>query len=408
MKYFWKGLVNGDFKSGAIEANTLDDAIFMLKKNGHIVISIEGEKAEPVLEQQAKPVKPSKLDVKVEELLLFTRKLSAMISAGLSVVPALTMLAGQTESASMRVIIKSIVLDVNSGKPLSIALEKFPKVFDNIYISLIKAGEASGKLDIFLNKIGINIQKKIKIIRTLKGALRYPAILLSVAFFVVLVMMIYVVPIFAGIFENGGIELPLPTKIIMMISNFFRSIESFILLLVLIILTLFFKKKIATDRSFKFYFDKKTLTFPIFGSMITNSIMARFSEILANLLSGGVTLIEALDIAKNSVPNIFISEKLDEVKRSIFSGESFALSLRNSKIFPETFCGFIDVGEETGKLNDMLMTLSDFYEDEFDNSVTNFSQLLEPIMIVFLGLVIGFILIAMYLPIFKMGNVAGA
>lgn len=331
-----------------------------------------------------------------------------MISAGLSVVPALTMLAGQTESASMRLIIKSIVLDVNSGKPLSIALEKFPKVFDNIYISLIKAGEASGKLDIFLNKIGINIQKKIKIIRTLKGALRYPAILLSVTFFVVLVMMIYVVPIFAGIFENGGIELPLPTKIIMMISNFFRSIESFILLLVLIILTLFFKKKIATDRSFKLYFNKKTLTFPIFGSMITNSIMARFSEILANLLSGGVTLIEALDIAKNSVPNIFISEKLDEVKRSIFSGESFALSLRNSKIFPETFCGFIDVGEETGKLNDMLMTLSDFYEDEFDNSVTNFSQLLEPIMIVFLGLVIGFILIAMYLPIFKMGNVAGA
>jgi type IV pilus assembly protein PilC len=153
--------------------------------------------------------------------------------------------------------------------------------------------------------------------------------------------------------------------------------------------------------------DRKILTMPLFGKIIENSVMARFSTVLANLISGGVSLIEAMEISKNSLTNEYIKDGLDKVKREIYSGRPFAVALREAKMFPETLCGFVEVGEETGKLNDMLATISKFYEDEFDHSVSNFSQLLEPIMISFLGVIIGFILVAMYMPIFKMGGAVG-
>ena len=330
-----------------------------------------------------------------------------MIEAGLAIVPALKMLKTQSENPQLAKIIENIVEKVNAGIPLSAALEAYPDLFDNIYVNLTKAGEASGSLDIFLKKISANLEKQMKIVRALKGAMMYPMALMTVAFIVIAVMMIYVVPVFVEIFSSASIELPLPTRMIMAMSDFFRSIYMLITVVIIFASYKYITNKLKTDLQLKMKLDRKILTMPLFGKIIENSVMARFSTVLANLISGGVSLIEAMEISKNSLTNEYIKDGLDKVKREIYSGRPFAVALREAKMFPETLCGFVEVGEETGKLNDMLATISKFYEDEFDHSVSNFSQLLEPIMISFLGVIIGFILVAMYMPIFKMGGAVG-
>jgi type IV pilus assembly protein PilC len=407
MKFIWKGLKSNAFVSGTLEAPSKEEAIFSLKKEGVIVTEINANSLEVKDFKEKKSFFTSK--VNDAELLLFTRKLSTMISAGLALVPALTMLRNQSENSALTGVINDLINQVNEGIPLSKSLEKYPDLFDIVYINLVNAGEASGGLDTFLKRISVNLEKKIKIIRALKSAMMYPTILLSVATIVVGVMMIFVVPTFVEIFANAGVALPGPTKLVMSISNFFRSRYLPISAAIIYMGFFFFKKSLKNNLALRKKIDKQTLKLPVMGKLIENSIMARFSMVLSNLISGGVNLVESMEIAKNSIPNEHIRESLDKVKRDIFSGRPFANSLRETKSFPETLCGFVEVGEETGKLNDMLNTISLFYEEEFDVSVENFSQLLEPIMIVFLGVVIGFILVAMYMPIFKMGGaVAGA
>ena len=409
MKFNWKGLKSNSFASGEIEADNKDEAIFKLKKDGIIITEING--GDDLKKDTKQKTKGSffsrKIKVKEEELLLFTRKFSAMIEAGLAIVPALKMLKTQSENPQLAKIIENIVEKVNAGIPLSAALEAYPDLFDNIYVNLTKAGEASGSLDIFLKKISANLEKQMKIVRALKGAMMYPMALMTVAFIVIAVMMIYVVPVFVEIFSSASIELPLPTRMIMAMSDFFRSIYMLITVAIIFASYKYITNKLKTDLQLKMKLDRKKLTMPLFGKIIENSVMARFSTVLANLISGGVSLIEAMEISKNSLTNEYIKDGLDKVKREIYSGRPFAVALREAKMFPETLCGFVEVGEETGKLNDMLATISKFYEDEFDHSVSNFSQLLEPIMISFLGVIIGFILVAMYMPIFKMGGAVG-
>ena len=409
MKFNWKGLKSNSFASGEIEADNKDEAIFKLKKDGIIITEINGgDDLKKDIKQKTKgSFFNRKIKVKEEELLLFTRKFSAMIEAGLAIVPALKMLKTQSENPQLAKIIENIVEKVNAGIPLSTALESYPDLFDNIYVNLTKAGEASGSLDIFLKKISANLEKQMKIVRALKGAMMYPMALMTVAFIVIAVMMIYVVPVFVEIFSSASIELPLPTRMIMAMSDFFRSIYMLITVAIIFASYKYITNKLKTDLQLKMKLDRKKLTMPLFGKIIENSVMARFSTVLANLISGGVSLIEAMEISKNSLTNEYIKDGLDKVKREIYSGRPFAVALREAKMFPETLCGFVEVGEETGKLNDMLATISKFYEDEFDHSVSNFSQLLEPIMISFLGVIIGFILVAMYMPIFKMGGAVG-
>ena len=409
MKFNWKGLKSNSFASGEIDANNKDEAIFKLKKDGIIITEINGgdDLTKDVKNKTKNNFFSRRIKVKEEELLLFTRKFSAMIEAGLAIVPALKMLKTQSENPELAKIIENILEKVNAGIPLSSALESYPDLFDNIYVNLTKAGEASGSLDIFLKKISANLEKQMKIVRALKGAMMYPMALMTVAFIVIAVMMIYVVPVFVDIFSSASIELPLPTRMIMAMSDFFRSIYMLITVAVIFGLYKYITNKLKNDLQLKMQLDRKKLTMPLFGKIIENSVMARFSTVLANLISGGVSLIEAMEISKNSLTNEYIKDGLDKVKREIYSGRPFAAALREAKMFPETLCGFVEVGEETGKLNDMLATISKFYEDEFDHSVSNFSQLLEPIMISLLGVIIGFILVAMYMPIFKMGGAVG-
>ena len=404
MMYAWKGLKNNTFAEGQIEAENKEEAIFALKQDGTIVTTIDDDVPKKETEAKVKKVPRGGLKIEDKELLLFTKKLTTMMKAGLAIVPALEMLKVQSENPKFTPIINDLLLQISAGIPLSASFEKYPTVFDNVYINLVKAGEASGNLDTFLERITLNLEKTIAIKKAIKSAMMYPIILLCVAVSVVGVMMIFVVPVFVDIFGNAGVELPVATQIVMAMSDFLRSWTAPIILGAIFGVILVIKKWLQSNLVLMQKFDKAIMKIPVLGQLISDSIMARITMVLANLIAGGVNLIEAMEIVKNSIGNTQIQSSLEKVKRDIFSGKPFSSALRDTKDFPETMCGFIEVGEETGKLNEMLTTVSLYYEEEFDNSVDSFSQLLEPLMIVFLGLVIGFILVAMYTPIFKMGT----
>ena len=404
MKFKWKGLEKNNFAEGEIEAEEKDDAIYLLKEQGVTITTIEPIGKPP--KKKKAPRKSSSAKISDKELLLFTKKLATMMKAGLAIVPALEMLKAQNENPSFAPIIDELLLQINAGIPLSQCLEKHPNLFDNVYVNLIKAGEASGNLDTFLDRITYALEKSIKIKKAIKSAMMYPIILLIVAFSVVGVMMVFVVPVFVDIFADAGIELPPATKIVMAASDFLRSWAAPIFFAAVFIGFRVLKKVLQSNEALMMKFDKYLMKAPVLGKLVSDSIMARMAMVLANLIAGGVNLVEALEIVKNSISNSKIQFSLDKVKREIFSGRPFSKSLRETEDFPETMCGFIEVGEETGKLNEMLGTVAVYYEEEFDDSVDAFSQLLEPIMIVFLGVIIGFILVAMYTPIFQMGSTA--
>jgi type IV pilus assembly protein PilC len=402
MKFKWKGLEKNNFAEGEIEAEEKDDAIYLLKEQGVTVTTIEPLEKPP--KKKKAPRKSSSAKITDKELLLFTKKLATMMKAGLAIVPSLEMLKVQNENPSFAPIIDELLLQINAGVPLSQCLEKHPNLFDNVYVNLIKAGEASGNLDTFLDRIVYALDKSIKIKKAIKSAMMYPIILLLVAFTVVGVMMVFVVPVFVEIFGEAGIELPFATKIVMQISDFLRSPWAIVFFVGAFVGFQVIKRTLQANDALMMKFDKFLMTAPVIGKLVSDAIMARMAMVLANLIAGGVNLVEALEIVKNSISNLKVGTSLEKVKREIFSGRPFSKSLRETKDFPETMCGFIEVGEETGKLNEMLNTVALYYEEEFDDSVDAFSQLLEPIMIVFLGVVIGFILVAMYTPIFQMGT----
>jgi type IV pilus assembly protein PilC len=407
MKYLWKGLKSGEFESGVIEALTRDEAFFLLKEQNIIITDLFGDESPKIVKEKTKTkltLFSSKNKISEKQLLLFTRKLSAMLSSGLPIVPALEMLRDQSENEGIKKILSSIVEEVNSGISISKSFERYPDTFDSVYLNLIKAGESSGSLEKFLDKICQSLEKKIKIMSSLRSALTYPIILLVVAIGVIIVMMTFVVPVFAEMYSNMGKALPLPTQIIMNISNWIRSPFAILFVILLFIGFIFFKKKVNSNLTLKRKVDEKLLRLPVFGDLIRNSAIARIATVLSNLVSAGVGLIEAIEISRLSIRNEFLKEALENMKRDVFSGMSLEAILKKDNRFPETFKAFIGVGERTGKLNDMLASIAKYYEEEFDGSVDRLSQLLEPVMIVFLGTTIGFILVAMYLPIFSMGS----
>ncbi|MEL0056010.1 MAG: type II secretion system F family protein, partial [Methylophilaceae bacterium] len=316
MKYAWKGLKENSFVEGTIEADEREDAIFLLKKDGITVTEIDNPKKKSTKSQKSL----NKTKIKDVELLMFTKKLTTMMKAGLAIVPAMEMLKEQNENPNFNGIIEDLLILINSGVPLSQALGKYPNLFDNVYVNLIKAGESSGNLDTFLDRVSINLEKSIKIKKSIKKALMYPIILLTVALLVVGVMMIFVVPVFVEIFGNAGIELPLATRIVMSISDFLRDWTILIYISALIVGFKFIKKQLINNEKFMFKLDALLLKSPVVGNLIINSIMARITMVLSNLIIGGVNLVQALEIVKNSISNSKIQTSLERVKREIFSG----------------------------------------------------------------------------------------
>jgi type IV pilus assembly protein PilC len=412
--FTYKGIAEGKYVEGEIEALNQDEASHKLKEQKVIITNLIKSKKKKA-EGKAKAKKggglsslfSGKKKVKVEDILIFSKQFATMVKAGLPILEVLAMLRDQLENPGIKEIVEDIRKSLEGGVTLSKCFEKYPQYFDNIYVNLIKAGEASGKLDVFLLKIVESLEKKEKIKKKIKGALMYPSIMFTTAILVSAIMLIKVVPVFAKMYEGMGVALPKPTEIIMSMSDFLRGTGGLVLFLSIVIFGVAFKYLTTNNAAIRFKWHKQVLKMPIFGDLILKSLLARISLIMGNLSAAGVNLLESLEIAKSVSTNVVVSEALENVKKGVFSGDTLTKLFLKEPLFPPTFSQLISVGEQTGQLDEMFNSVAAYYEEEFDTAVDNMSTLIEPIMIVFMGIMIGGLMIAMYSPIFNVGSIIG-
>ena len=411
--FIYKGISDGKYVEGDIEALNLDEASHKLKEQKVIITNlVRGKKKKT--EKSGEKKKGFSLaflgkskKIKVEEILIFTKQFATMVRAGLPILQVLAMLRDQLEGPAIKEVIEDIRKSLEGGVTLSKCFEKYPQHFDNVYVNLIKAGEASGKLDVFLLKIVESLEKKEAIKKKIKGSPMYPGIMFTVAITVSAFMLIKVVPVFAKMYDGMGIELPAATATIMGMSDFLRGTGGKILFLILIGSFFGFRYLTTKNEKIKYLWHKQVLKLPVFGDMILKSMLARISLIMGNLSAAGVNLLESLEIAKSVSNNVVVLESLENVKKGVFSGDTLTKLFLKDPLFPPTFSQLISVGEQTGQLDEMFGSVAKYYESEFDTVVENLSSLIEPIMIVFMGLMIGGLMIAMYSPIFNVGALIG-
>ena len=404
--YTYKGISAGKYVEGEIEAINQEEASHKLKEQKIIITNlIKSKKKKDEKKEKSKGAGFSlfKKKVKTEDILIFSKQFATMVKAGLPILQILAMLRDQLENPAMKEVIEDIRKSLEGGVTLSKCFEKYPILFDNVYVNLIKAGEASGKLDVFLLKITESLEKKEKIKKKIKGALMYPSIMFTVAITVSAFMLIKVVPVFAKMYDGMGIALPKPTAVIMAMSDFLRGTGGMILLFGSIVGFLLFRYLTKNNATLRYKWHKQVLKLPVFGDMILKSLIARISLILGNLSAAGVNLLESLEIAKSVSNNDVVTDALENVKKGVFSGDTLTKLFLREPLFPPTFSQLISVGEQTGQLDEMFNSVSSYYEEEFDTTVDNMSTLIEPIMIVFMGVMIGGLMIAMYSPIFNVG-----
>ena len=407
--FTYKGISAGKYVEGELEALNLDEASHVLKEKKIIITYLIKSKKKKD-EKKAKAKGSSlfgKKKIKVEDVLIFSKQFATMVKAGLPILQVLSMLRDQLENPSLKEVIEEIRRSLEGGVTLSKCFEKYPKLFDNVYINMVKAGEASGKLDIFLLKIVDSLEKKEKIKKKIKGALMYPSIMFTVAITVSAFMLVKVVPVFAKMYEGMGVALPKPTAVILGMSDFLRGAGGLVMLISIITFVVGFRFLTTKNAAFKYRWHKQVLKLPVFGDMILKSLLARISLIMGNLSAAGVNLLESLEIAKEVSNNVVVSEAIENVKKGVFSGDTLTKLFLKEPLFPPTFSQLISVGEQTGQLDEMFGSVAKYYEEEFDNSVDNMSSLIEPIMIVFMGIMIGGLMIAMYSPIFNVGALIG-
>jgi len=409
LNFEYKGISLGKYVEGEIEALNNAEAAHKLKEKKVIITKLKEAKKKKAVTKKEKTSISFGTGIKPQEILIFCKQFATMLRAGLPVLNTLEMLEGQTSRPPMKKVIATIKKDLESGNALSKCFEKHTKIFDTVVVNLIKAGEASGKLDTFLQKIVVNLEKREKIKSQIKSALFYPGVLFSVAVLVTVFMLMNVVPTFVNMYEGMGMadDLPTPTAVIMSMSEFVRSSGGFFLLVFIISFVVGFKFLIKKNYEVRKNWHRVTLKLPIFGNLIQKSILAKVSLVLGNLNQAGVDLIESIDIAKSVTDNVIVVEALENIKKGVFSGESLTDLFNKEKIFPPTFSQLISVGEQTGSLDEMFTSIAIYYEEEFDVAVANLASLIEPIMIVFMGITIGGLMLAMYAPIFNVGAIIG-
>jgi type IV pilus assembly protein PilC len=407
--YKYKGISAGAYVEGVIEALSQEEANFKLKEKKIIITNISKEKIKKKTKDKSKKSSFSfgKKAVKPQDIVIFSKQFATMVKAGLPILNVLSMIRDQIDHPTVKEIVEDIRKSLEGGVTLSKCFERYPKVFDNVYINLIKAGEASGKLDLFLLKLVDSLEKREKVKKKIKGALMYPTIMFTVAITVMVFMLIKVVPVFAEMYSGMGVPLPTPTAVILNASNFMRGSGGLTLGIVIAITYTIFKITTSRIASVRYKWHGIVLKLPVFGDMILKSLLARIALIMGNLSSAGVNLLESIDIAKSVSNNDVVTQALENVKKGVFSGDTLTKLFLKEPVFPATFSQLISVGEQTGNLDEMFGSVSAYYEEEFDTSVDNMSSLIEPIMIVFMGSMIGGLMIAMYAPIFNVGAIMG-
>ena len=408
--YTYKGISAGKYIEGEVEALNQEEASHKLKADKVIITNLVRSKKKKTVKKEKKQGSSfsfGKKKVTPQDVVIFSKQFATMVKAGLPILNVLVMLRDQVENPTLKEIIEDIKKSLEGGVTLSKCFNKYPKIFDNIYVNLIKAGEASGKLDVFLLKLVSSLEKTEKVKKKIKGALMYPMVMFSTAMIVMVFMLIKVVPVFAKMYDGMGIPLPTPTRVIMNASDFMRGSGGLTLLISLTIFYFVFKYLTTKNEKIKFWWHGRVLKLPVFGDMILKSMLARISLIMGNLSAAGVNLLESIEIAKSVSNNVVITNALENVKKGVFSGDTLTKLFLKEPLFPPTFSQLISVGEQTGSLDEMFTSVSNYYEEEFDTAVDNMSTLIEPIMIVFMGTMIGGLMIAMYSPIFNVGALIG-
>ena len=407
--FTYKGISAGKYVEGTIEAISQEEANFKLKEQKIIITNIvrTKKKAAEKKKKEGGGFKLFKQKIKPSDVVIFSKQFATMVKAGLPILNVLGMLRDQMEHAELKKIVEEIRKNLEGGLTLSKCFEKYPDIFDNVYINLIKAGEASGKLDVFLMKLVESLEKREKVKKKIKSALTYPVVMFVVAITVMVFMLVKVVPIFAEMYEGMGVALPTPTAVIMKASNFMRGTGGLVLFIVSTVGFIIFRYLTTKVPAIRYKWHGRVLKMPVFGDMILKSLIARISLIMGNLSSAGVNLLESIEIAKQVSNNDVVTQALENVKKGVFSGDTLTKLFLKEPTFPPTFSQLISVGEQTGNLDEMFTSVSNYFEEEFDTAVDNMSSLIEPIMIVFMGVMIGGLMIAMYSPIFNVGSIIG-
>jgi type IV pilus assembly protein PilC len=383
--------LSGELKTASIEAPTREEVVSQLRRQRLSVVKVDEEKK-----------RKTKGTVKMRDIVIFTRQFSTMINAGLPLVQALDILGKQTENKALAEVTRAVVFDVESGHTVADALAKHPHAFSDLYTNMVAAGEAGGILDTILMRLATFMEKNDALIRKVKGAMIYPAVIMSVAAIAVTVLLVFVIPVFENMFASVNLALPLPTRIVIGLSKMLKSywwaigggVGGGVLLL---------KRYYATPDG-KLVIDRNLLRVPVLGDVLRKSAVSRFTRTLGTLISSGVSILDGLEITAKTAGNRVIQDAIMASRASIAGGDTIAAPLQKSAVFPPMVISMIAVGEQTGGLDEMLSKIADFYDVEVDAAVSGLLSLLEPVMIVFLGVVVGGMVVAMYLPIFDMIN----
>lgn len=385
--------VNGELKTATIDAPSREEVVAQLRRQRMSVVKVD--------EESAKKSKP-KGSIKMRDIVIFTRQFSTMINAGLPLVQALDILAKQTENKTLADVTRAVVFDVESGHTVADALGKHPNAFSDLYVNMVAAGEAGGILDTILMRLATFMEKNDALIRKVKGAMIYPGVIMSVAVIAIAVLLIFVIPVFESMFGSVGLALPLPTRIVIGMSRFLKGY--WWLIGGGIGGSVFLVKRYYASPSGKLNIDKLLLKMPVLGDVLRKSAVSRFTRTLGTLISSGVSILDGLEITAKTAGNRVIQDAIMASRASIAGGDTIAAPLQKSQVFPPMVISMIAVGEQTGGLDEMLSKIADFYDEEVDAAVSGLLSLLEPVMIVFLGIVVGGMVVAMYLPIFDMIN----
>ncbi len=397
--YVWKGKNSyGEKRKGEIEAVNEAAALGQLKR-----LRIENPKIKEKPKDIFENIAIFKPKVTGKDIVIFTRQMSTMIDAGLPLVQCLQILAKQQDNSTFKRVLTEIQADVESGTTLADAMRKHPKVFDNLYSNMIEAGELGGILDTILARLAVFKEKAMALQKKIKGAMTYPAICLAIALIILVVILVFVVPVFAKMFEEFGSALPAPTQFVVDMSNFFKSNIIFIIIGAFIVS--FIIKKIYNTEKGRLKIDNLLLKAPVIGPLLRRVAVSKFTRTLSTMLQSGVPILDALQVVARTSGNKVIERAVFHVADSIAEGRPIAEPLEESGVFPNMVVQMINVGESVGALDAMLEKIADFYDEEVDQAVENLTAMIEPFMMVFLGGMIGGLVVAMYLPIFKMASV---
>jgi type IV pilus assembly protein PilC len=395
-EYTARNNANGQIQKGQLDVPSQAEVSSYLRKNRLMLVSVREAP------KQIKLGLPGAQRIKTRDIVIFTRQFATMINAGLPLVQSLTILAQQTENKALAEITRAVVYDVESGNTLADAFSKHPRAFSDLYVNMVAAGEAGGILDTILLRLATFLEKSDALMRKVKGALVYPGVIMTVAGAAIAILLIFVIPVFQTMFSSVNMELPLPTRIVIMLSDLLLGYW-WALLLGLGALVFAIRRYYGTLSGRK-TIDSMLLKSPVLGDLLRKSAVSRFTRTLGTLISSGVSILEGLEITAKTAGNMVIHDAVMASRQSIAGGETIAAPLEKSKVFPPMVISMIAVGEQTGGLDEMLTKIADFYDEEVDVAVGALLSLMEPMMIVVLGVIVGGMVVAMYLPIFDMMN----